>query len=84
MNEWQLNQTYKIFKREKLVILPREVELKPNESWEGVGMTDMSMGFLTPSDNFLINMEDYKFNRFLDIGWIWIHSEIWIENCTLP
>ena len=71
MWDWQLEKIDKIFKREKFEILPTELDLtqQMNQSWRQVGGADSTMGdFMAPYDEFLSNIEEYKFNRLLDIG----------------
>ena len=71
MWDWQLEKIDRIFKREKFEILPTTEDLtkRMNQTWEEVGGADSTMGdFMAPHDQFLRNIEEYKFNRLLDIG----------------
>ena len=69
--DWQLEKIEKIFKRENLEIHSTKINLtqKMNKSWQAVGGEDKSMGgFMAPHEEFLRNIERYRFNRLLDIG----------------
>ena len=71
LGDWQLEKMDRIFKREKFEIHSTELNLtqQMNQSWEQVGGADSTMGdFMAPYDEFLSNIEKYKFNRLLDIG----------------
>ena len=71
LGDWQLEKMDRIFKREKFEIHSTELNLtqQMNQSWEQVGGADSTMGdFMAPYDEFLSNIEEYKFNRLLDIG----------------
>ena len=40
-----------------------------NQSWKAVGGADSSMGgFMAPHEEFLRNIQHYKYNHLLDIG----------------
>ena len=69
--DWQLEKIEKIFKRENFEIHSTKIDLtqKMNQSWQEVGGEDKSMGgFMAPHEEFLRNIERYRFNRLLDIG----------------
>ena len=69
--DWQLEKIEKIFKRENFEIYSTKINLtqKMNQSWQAVGGVDKSMGgFMAPHEEFLRNIERYRFNRLLDIG----------------
>ena len=71
MWDWQLEKIEKIFKRENFEIHSTKINLtqKMNQSWQEVGGEDKSMGgFMAPHEEFLRNIERYRFNRLLDIG----------------
>ena len=71
MWDWQLEKIDRIFKREKFEIHHTELDLTQhmNKSWQQVGGADSTMGdFMAPYDEFLNNIEEYKFNKLLDIG----------------
>ena len=71
MWDWQLEKIEKIFKRENFEIYSTKINLtqKMNKSWQAVGGEDKSMGgFMAPHEEFLRNIERYRFNRLLDIG----------------
>ena len=71
LGDWQLEKMDRIFKREKFEIHSTELDLtqQMNQSWQQVGGADSTMGdFMAPYDEFLSNIEEYKFNRLLDIG----------------
>ena len=71
MWDWQLEKIEKIFKKENLEIHSTKINLtqKMNQSWQAVGGVDKSMGgFMAPHEEFLRNIERYRFNRLLDIG----------------
>ena len=69
--DWQLEKIENIFIKENLEIHSTKLNLtqKMNQSWQAVGGVDKSMGgFMAPHEEFLRNIERYRFNRLLDIG----------------
>ena len=71
MTEHQLRKIQGIFKPEKMKIsasvikLPTQLNLK----WMTVGGPDPKRALLyTPAATFLDNIENYQYNRFLNVG----------------
>ena len=67
LNEWQMNMLGSVFKQEKLEITPSRFNLPPQFAWEGVA-SQTPQGAWFPNDQFLANIEEYKYNKFLNIG----------------
>ena len=69
LHEWQMHLLGSVFKQEKLEITPSRIDLPPQFAinWEGVA-SPTPQGAWFPNDQFLANIEEYKYNKFLNIG----------------
>ena len=71
MSENQLKKIQCIFKPEKMKIKPSMIKLPKQLSikWETVGGPDPKRALLyTPAATFLDKIENYQYNRFLNVG----------------
>ena len=74
LQEWQLSKIYGIFRREKLQISPTLISSPASISlnWETVGSQNMSAGrgwgVFMPNTQFVQDIQQYRFNKFLDLG----------------
>ena len=67
--DWQVRRLAEVFQRDKLEISASRVETPPQLSfqWEVVA-NQTPQGAFFPHQEFLENIEDYKYNKFLNIG----------------
>ena len=65
--DWQIARLAAVFQLDNLEILPTRLELPPQLSWEVVA-TQTPQGAFFPDTEFLENIQDYKYNRLLNIG----------------
>eukprot|EP00092_Neocalanus_flemingeri_P031120 GFUD01033803.1.p1 GENE.GFUD01033803.1~~GFUD01033803.1.p1 ORF type:complete len:395 (+),score=73.09 GFUD01033803.1:156-1340(+) len=81
MRDWQVSTLAKVFQREKLQIITTtmDIPLQPGKKWEGIAMTT-PMGAIFPREDFLQNINQYKDNKFIDIGtypnYLFLYKEI--------
>ena len=83
MNENQLKKIQGIFKPEKMKIKPSLIKLPKQLSlkWETVGGPDPKRALLySPAPIFLNNIENYQYNRFLNVGKP--HSCLWHKRSS--
>ena len=78
--DWQINMLAVVFQKEKFQINASRIVLPPQFSlnWEVVG-TMAPQGAFFPNEDFLENIEEYKYNKFLNIG----KCKDSLSNCTL-
>ena len=69
LSKSQLSELTFVFESESLEIFSETFHMleEAGADWERVG-TRFPFGFWHPEQDFLANIEDYKYNRFLDIG----------------
>ena len=67
--DWQIRILEEVFQREKLEISASRLETPPwlSIQWELVAI-QTPQGAVFPRQEFLENIEDYKYNKFLNIG----------------
>ena len=65
--DWQIARLAEVFQVDRLEILATRVELPPQLSWEVVA-TQTPQGAFFPDTEFLENIQDYKYNRLINIG----------------
>ena len=65
--DWQIARLSEVFQVDRLEILATRVELPPQLSWEVVA-TQTPQGAFFPDTEFLENIQDYKYNRLINIG----------------
>ena len=68
LEEWQLARLRPVFRMERLAISPTTFSSPPHPAinWENVG--EWNRGFLKPNIEFEQNIQDYRYNKFLNIG----------------
>ena len=64
LEDWQLARLRPVFRMDRLAISPTTFSTPPH--WETVG--DWNRGFLKPNIEFEQNIQDYRYNKFLNIG----------------
>ena len=69
MTDWQIKWMADVFQSDKFKITPSRIVMPPQFSlnWEVV-VHKVPQGAFFPNQEFLENIEEYKFNKFLDIG----------------
>ena len=67
--DWQIDILGQAFIKEKLQIHTMKLELPTSENinWECVA-TKTAEGAYFPNAEFMVNIEEYRYNRFLNIG----------------
>ena len=67
--DWQILRLAEVFQRDKLEISASRLETPPQLSiqWEVVA-NQTPQGAFFPHQEFLENIEDYRYNKFLNIG----------------
>ena len=63
---WQMDRLGQVFLQSRLEIPLMKIEVPPT-SWDCVA-TQTPEGAYFPNPEFLQNIEDYKYNRFINIG----------------
>ena len=64
--DWQLDQLAAVFEKDKLKIASKTEE---QQSWNWTLVaTQTPQGAFFPNESFLNNIEEYKYNRYIDIG----------------
>ena len=84
LSKSQLSELTFVFESESLEIFSETFHMleEAGADWERVG-TRFPFGFWRPEQDFLANIEDYKYNRFLDIGNKFQKNNI-LLICDLP
>ena len=69
MDDWQINMLAEVFQQEKFQITTSNTStvILRQAHWEAVA-TQTPQGAFFPNDTFLENIEEYKYNKFIDIG----------------
>ena len=69
MGDWQMNMLANVFGKENLKVTTYSVSVPPQFklNWEVVASPN-SKSVWVLSDNFLHNIEEYKYNKFINIG----------------
>ena len=67
--DWQISMLAEVFQEEKLQIPASTIKMPPQFSlnWEVVA-TQTPQGAFFPTEEFLQNIEEYKYNKFINIG----------------
>eukprot|EP00092_Neocalanus_flemingeri_P006359 GFUD01006845.1.p1 GENE.GFUD01006845.1~~GFUD01006845.1.p1 ORF type:complete len:394 (-),score=65.44 GFUD01006845.1:16-1137(-) len=81
MSDWQLNILAGVFQQEKFEIQPSTIKMPVQFSfnWEGIA-EQVPEGAWFPKEDVLENIEEYKYNKFLDIGmspnYLFLYKEV--------